>query len=79
MREYVWFFYKVYGGRRPFPRVMLKVLRQFVLTKPLLNRAFNRLVNSRAAVGLNRRVRFRRVTADLREGAARRRLDSALG
>lgn len=79
LHEYVWFFYKVYHGRRPLPSVMLKVLRQFVLTKPAANRLFNRTVNSRAAVGLNRRVRFRRVNADLREGAARRRLDSALG
>jgi anaerobic magnesium-protoporphyrin IX monomethyl ester cyclase len=79
LHEYVWFFYKVYGGRRPFPRVMLKVLRQYVLTKPRLNAAFNRLVNSRLFVGLNRRARFQRANAHLRQGGARPRLDSALG
>jgi anaerobic magnesium-protoporphyrin IX monomethyl ester cyclase len=80
LHEYVWFFYKVYGGRRPLPRVMLKVLRQFVLMHAPLNAVFNRIVNSKVAIGLNDRMRFTRVAdTALREGAARRRLDSALG
>ena len=79
VHEYVWFFYKVYGGHRPLPMVMARVLRNYLMTVPRLNELFNALSNTGFVFRLKQKFRFTKIDPNVQEGAVRRRIDSALG
>ncbi len=79
IHEYVWFYYKVYSGHRPFLRVMAKVLRNYLMTNPRLNSIFNKISNQKGFMKIKQKFRFTRVDANVHIGGSRKRLDSALG
>jgi anaerobic magnesium-protoporphyrin IX monomethyl ester cyclase len=78
-REYIWFYYKVYKGQRPFMAVMAKVLRNYLMTKPRLNTAFNHLSNLPWLYHLKKRFRFSKLDSKVQSGGSRRTMESALG
>ncbi len=79
IHEYVWFYYKVYGGHRPFLLVMAKVLRNYLTTKPRLNALFNHFSNAKWIFAVKQKFRFTRADANVHVGGSRRRIESALG